>query len=112
MANYSLNFLPRTVIPRSTPAIQSSLSDHTQTVSAPANALAGSCNAFSTLIYTCTTTSSGKTKEELIEELSKDPEAKMILEELLRKEFDISKNNENPGAIDEQSHDLPTDSTE
>ena len=35
-----------------------------------------------------------KSKEELIEELAKDPEAKMILEELLKKEF-TSKNNEN-----------------
>ena len=38
-----------------------------------------------------------KTKEELIEELSKDPEAKLILQELLRKEFDVSKNNDNTG---------------
>lgn len=47
--------------------------------------------------FASSTTSSGKSKEELIEELAKDPEAKMILEELLKKEF-ISKNNENSPA--------------
>ena len=37
------------------------------------------------------TSNFNQTQEELIEELSKDPEAKLILQELLRKEFDVSK---------------------
>jgi len=47
-----------------------------------------------------TTTSSGKTKEELVEELKNDPEAKAILEELLKKlnKNDISDSNENNDA--------------
>merc|ERR1712136_176281 len=73
------------------------------------------CRQFSTSVSpsssSSSTSSSGKTKEELIEELSKDPEAKLILQELLRKEFDVSKNNDN-SANDNNNQDLPVDSNE
>jgi len=74
-------------------------------VSAPAlpSALGQSVVAFSNSAYRgAESNGSGKTKEELIEELKRDPEAILILEGL-KKEFDASNktnNHENSASVD------------